>query len=80
MMFIIQSNKDERIDFWKPLYLNNLPIATVTSYKYLGVNITAGKRFETPTRKPLMSFYCSANSVGSCWRRQHDPQCTEQTK
>ena len=47
----------------EPLYLNNLPIATVTSNKYLGVNITAGKRFETPTRKPLMSFYCSANTI-----------------
>ena len=47
----------------EPLYLNNLPIATVTSYKYLRVNITAGKRFETPTRKPLMSFYCSANTI-----------------
>ena len=30
---------------------------------YLGVNISAGKRFETPTRKPLMSFYCSANTI-----------------
>ena len=47
----------------EPLYLNNLPIATVSGYKYLGVNILAGKRFETPTRKPLMSFYCSANTI-----------------
>ena len=47
----------------EPLYLNNMPIATVNSYKYLGVNLAAGKRFDTPVRKPLMSFYCSTNTI-----------------
>ena len=46
-----------------PLYLNDLPITIVSSYKYLGVNLLAGKRFDTPIRKPLMSFYCSTNTI-----------------
>ena len=40
-----------------------MSIATVPNYKYLGVNLMAGKQFETPIRKPLMSFYCSANTI-----------------
>ena len=46
-----------------PLYLNDLPITIVSSYKYLGVNLLAGKRFDTPIRKPLMSFYCITNAI-----------------
>ena len=32
----------------EPLYLNGMSIATVPNYKYLGVNLIAGKQFETP--------------------------------
>ena len=47
----------------EPLYLNGTPIVTASNYKYLGVNLSAGKQFDTPIRKPLMSFYCSANTI-----------------
>ena len=40
----------------EPLYLNGTPIVTVASYRYFGMNLLA-------IRKPLMSFYCSANMI-----------------
>ena len=47
----------------RPLLLNNAPIAFVSEYRYLGIWITAGKAFSSSARKPLSSFYCSANTI-----------------
>ena len=47
----------------QPLYLNGVPINQVSEYKYLGVHVLAGKEFSTSSRKPLSSFYCSANTI-----------------
>ena len=50
------------VDF-KPLYLNQVPIKSVSECKYLGVHVLAGKDFSTSSRKPLASFFCSANTI-----------------
>ena len=46
-----------------PLYLNNTPIDFTDESKYLGVSVLAGNRFSTSSRKPLASFYSTANTI-----------------
>ena len=48
---------------YQPLYLNGVSITPVSECKYLGVNVVAGKDFSTSSRKPLSSFFCSANTI-----------------
>ena len=48
---------------FEPLYLNDIPINSVSECKYLGVHVLAGKDFSTSSRKPLASFFCSANTI-----------------
>ena len=48
---------------YHPLYLNGVSISPVSECKYLGVHVVAGKDFSTSSRKPLSSFFCSANTI-----------------
>ena len=54
---------------YQPVYLNGISISPVSECKYLGVNVVAGKGFSTSSRKPLSSFYCSANTILNILRK-----------
>ena len=55
-----------------PLLLNDEPIELVTSWKYLGCTVTAGKNLSFSTRSELNSFYASANSILRSMRRPNE--------
>ena len=46
-----------------PLFLNGSPIDFTDECKYLGINVLAGDRFSSSSKKPLASFYGSANTI-----------------
>ena len=52
-----------------PLYLNNSPIDFTDENKYLGIYVIAGKRFSSSSRKPLASFYGTANTILNVLRK-----------
>ena len=45
------------------LLLNNLPLDFVTQYKYLGVDLCAGKVLSFPPTSAIRSFHRAANSI-----------------
>ena len=60
VMIVGGKHNDEQVS---PLFLNNQPLESVNQYKYLGVEICAGKSLTFPANNVIRSFHRAANAI-----------------